>query len=164
MERPGSNADFGHQLRSYRCRHLRSSAPVATESTSARDLFLADRARALFDGAVRALAFRVGVPFVSAALISGHGAHGHRDGPPNSRAVSNLRSACCRIDLHACARITCLGADIPSPLNFTTSFALALLVGIVAGRGSDLRRSVFLGLRKARLFAAVCSYSLASRF
>src|SRR5882724_2571828 len=99
MERPGSNADFGHQLRSYRCRYLRSSAPVAAQSTSARDLFLADRARALFAGAVRALAFRVRISLLSAAVVFGHGADGHRDGPPNSREVSNLRSACCRIDL-----------------------------------------------------------------
>src|ERR1043166_8479566 len=103
MERARSNAGFGDQFRAYCRRSLRASPSIAPELAGIGDLFLAHRSRALFAGAVRALAFRVGLPFVSASALPGHRARSHRNGSSDAREIPNLRGAGGSVELHASA-------------------------------------------------------------
>src|SRR6476469_6173057 len=155
MERTRSDAGLGGQFRAERSRHLLASPQIATESDRAGALFLARRSHDLFAGAVRALDFGFGISLLSAAAVPGDGAHAHPNGPSDPWKISHLGGARDGRHFHARAWIARVGTYIPVPLDCATPFALAILVGDVAGRDGDVRRDLFLGLRKADVSAAI---------
>src|SRR5438067_5799885 len=110
MECPRSDVGVAGCLVAYGGVHLDSSAENGSEWGGNRPLFLAYGADRLLPRVVRALDFRFRISLLSSAAVSSRRADGDRHPAADILEVCNLRGACAREQLHACARSARLGA------------------------------------------------------